>query len=63
MIAVRDQEVAASTVGINVAGVKVGSFALSAAYAGVAGALSVMVAPGWPTPPTRSPSSSSPSSS
>jgi branched-chain amino acid transport system permease protein len=43
MIAVRDQEVAASTVGINVAGVKIGSFALSAAYAGVAGALSVMV--------------------
>lgn len=43
MIAVRDQEVAASTVGVNVAGVKVASFALSAAYAGVAGSLSVMV--------------------
>ncbi|MBX3284158.1 MAG: branched-chain amino acid ABC transporter permease [Actinobacteria bacterium] len=43
MIAVRDQEVAASTVGINVAAVKISSFALSAAYAGVAGALSVMV--------------------
>jgi branched-chain amino acid transport system permease protein len=43
MIAVRDQEVAASTVGVNVAGVKVASFALSAAYAGVAGALSVLV--------------------
>lgn len=43
MIAVRDQEVAASTVGINVAAVKVGSFALSAAYAGVAGSLSVLV--------------------
>ncbi|CAN5796563.1 branched-chain amino acid ABC transporter permease [soil metagenome] len=43
MIAVRDQEVAASTVGINVAGVKVASFALSAAYAGVAGSLSVLV--------------------
>jgi branched-chain amino acid transport system permease protein len=43
MIAVRDQEVAASTVGINVAQVKVASFALSAAYAGVAGSLSVLV--------------------
>ena len=36
MIAVRDQEVAASTVGISVANVKVWSFALSAAYAGLA---------------------------
>ena len=43
MIAVRDQEVAASTVGVNVAGVKVASFAISAAYAGVAGSLSVLV--------------------
>ncbi|MCB1030414.1 MAG: branched-chain amino acid ABC transporter permease [Acidimicrobiales bacterium] len=43
MIAVRDQEIAASTVGINIAGVKVTTFALSAAYAGVAGSLSVMV--------------------
>jgi branched-chain amino acid transport system permease protein len=43
MIAVRDQEVAASTVGVNVAGVKVASFAISAAYAGIAGSLSVMV--------------------
>jgi len=43
MIAVRDQEVAASTVGIDVARVKVASFALSAAYAGVAGSLSVLV--------------------
>jgi branched-chain amino acid transport system permease protein len=43
MIAVRDQETAASTVGVNVAGVKVTTFALSAAYAGVAGSLSVMV--------------------
>lgn len=43
IIAVRDQEVAASTVGVNVAGVKVASFALSAAYAGVAGSLSVLV--------------------
>lgn len=43
MIAVRDQEVAASTVGVNVSGVKVASFAISAAYAGVAGSLSVVV--------------------
>lgn len=43
IIAVRDQEVAASTVGVDVARVKVGTFALSAAYAGVAGSLSVMV--------------------
>jgi branched-chain amino acid transport system permease protein len=43
MIAVRDQEVAASTAGVNVAQVKVASFALSAAYAGVAGSLSVLV--------------------
>jgi branched-chain amino acid transport system permease protein len=43
MVAVRDQELAAATVGVNLAGVKVGTFALSAAYAGVAGSLSVMV--------------------
>lgn len=43
MVAVRDQELAASTVGINLARIKVGTFALSAAYAGVAGSLSVMV--------------------
>lgn len=43
MIAVRDQEVAASTAGVNVAKVKVASFAISAAYAGVAGSLSVLV--------------------
>ncbi|HEU5151951.1 MAG TPA: branched-chain amino acid ABC transporter permease [Iamia sp.] len=43
MVAVRDQEVAASTVGVHLARVKVGAFALSAAYAGVAGSLSVMV--------------------
>ena len=43
MIAVRDQEVAASTVGVNVAGVKVTTFAISAAYAGVAGSLSVLI--------------------
>lgn len=43
MIAVRDQEIAASTVGVNVAGVKVTTFAISAAYAGVAGSLSVLI--------------------
>ncbi len=43
MIAVRDQEVAASTVGIGVASVKVWSFALSAAYAGLAGAMSTYI--------------------
>jgi branched-chain amino acid transport system permease protein len=43
MIAVRDQETAASTVGVDVARVKVTTFALSAAYAGVAGSLSVLV--------------------
>jgi branched-chain amino acid transport system permease protein len=43
IIAVRDQEVAASTVGINVASIKVSSFALSAAYAGLAGAMSTYV--------------------
>jgi len=43
MIATRDQELAAATVGVNVARVKVATFALSAAYAGVAGSLSVMI--------------------
>ena len=43
MIAVRDQEVAASTVGVNVSGVKVASFAISAAYAGLAGAMSTYI--------------------
>jgi branched-chain amino acid transport system permease protein len=43
MIAVRDQELAASTLGIDIARVKVLTFALSAAYAGIAGSLSVMV--------------------
>ena len=43
IIATRDREIAASTVGVNLAGVKVGTFAISAAYAGVAGSLSVMV--------------------
>jgi branched-chain amino acid transport system permease protein len=43
MTAVRDQELAATTVGVNLAGTKVGTFAISAAYAGVAGSLSVMI--------------------
>ena len=43
MIAVRDQEIAATTVGVNLAGTKVATFAVSAAYAGVAGSLSVLV--------------------
>lgn len=43
IIAVRDQELAASTVGIGVAGVKVSTFALSAAYAGLAGAMSTFI--------------------
>jgi branched-chain amino acid transport system permease protein len=43
MIAVRDQEIAATTVGVGLAGTKVATFAISAAYAGVAGSLSVMV--------------------
>ena len=43
MIAVRDQEIAATTVGVNLAGTKVATFAISAAYAGVAGSLSVLV--------------------
>jgi branched-chain amino acid transport system permease protein len=43
MVAVRDQELAAATVGVNLSGVKVATFGLSAAYAGVAGSLSVMI--------------------
>jgi branched-chain amino acid transport system permease protein len=43
MVACRDQELAATTVGVNLAGVKIGTFAISAAYAGLAGSLSVMV--------------------
>lgn len=43
MVAVRDQEIAATTVGVNLAATKVGTFAISAAYAGIAGSLSVMV--------------------
>lgn len=44
LIAVRDHEAAAETVGIDLARVKVSAFALSAAYAGLAGSLSVLVA-------------------
>ncbi len=43
LIAVRDHEAAAETVGINVARVKVLAFAVSALYAGVAGSCSVLV--------------------
>lgn len=43
LIAVRDHEAAATTVGVNLAHTKVSAFALSAAYAGIAGALSVQV--------------------
>lgn len=43
MVACRDQEAAATTSGVNLAATKVWTFALSAAYAGVAGSLSVMV--------------------
>lgn len=43
LIAVRDQEVAATTAGINVAATKITAFAISAAYCGLAGSLSVLV--------------------
>lgn len=43
LIAVRDHEAAATTVGVDLARTKVLAFALSALYAGVAGALSVQV--------------------
>jgi branched-chain amino acid transport system permease protein len=43
LIAVRDHESAAETVGINIARVKVTAFALSALYAGIAGSCSVLV--------------------
>jgi branched-chain amino acid transport system permease protein len=44
LIAVRDHESAAASVGINLANTKVLAFALSALYAGVAGSLSVLYA-------------------
>lgn len=43
LVAVRDHEAAAATLGINPAVVKLGAFGVSAAYAGVAGSLSVLV--------------------
>jgi branched-chain amino acid transport system permease protein len=43
MVAVRDQELAAVTVGVGLRRTKITSFAISAAYAGIAGSLSVMV--------------------
>jgi branched-chain amino acid transport system permease protein len=43
LIAVRDHEAAAETVGINLARTKVSAFALSALYAGIAGSLSILV--------------------
>ena len=43
LIAVRDHESAAETVGINIAQVKVLAFAISALYAGIAGSCSVLV--------------------
>lgn len=43
LIAVRDHEAAATSVGINIARTKVLAFALSAMYAGIAGSLSVLV--------------------
>lgn len=43
LIAVRDHEAAATTVGINLPAVKVSAFALSAMYAAVAGSLAVLV--------------------
>ena len=43
LIAVRDHEAAAASVGVNLARTKVLAFALSALYAGIAGSLSVLV--------------------
>jgi branched-chain amino acid transport system permease protein len=43
LVAVREHEAAASTVGIDPARVKVSAFAISAAYAGLAGSLAVMI--------------------
>ena len=43
MVAVREQELAAATVGVNLSATKLWVFALSASYAGLAGALSVMI--------------------
>lgn len=43
LLAVRDHDAAASTIGIDIARIKVGSFAISALYAGIAGSVGVMV--------------------
>jgi branched-chain amino acid transport system permease protein len=43
LVAVRDHEAAASILGMNVARVKVSAFAISAAYAAVAGSISVLI--------------------
>lgn len=43
LVAVRDHEAAAETVGIDLARVKISAFAVSALYAGIAGSLSVLV--------------------
>lgn len=43
LLAVRDHDAAASTIGIDIARVKVGAFAISALYAGIAGSVAVMV--------------------
>lgn len=43
LVAVRDHETAATTLGVNPASVKVSAFAISAVYAGIAGSLSVLI--------------------
>lgn len=43
LLAVRDHDAAASTIGIDLARIKVGAFAISALYAGIAGSVGVMV--------------------
>jgi len=43
LLAVRDHDAAASTIGIDTARIKVGAFAISALYAGIAGSVGVMV--------------------
>jgi branched-chain amino acid transport system permease protein len=63
LIAVRDHEPAAATVGIDLARVKVSAFAISALYAGVAGALSVQITGLANSRPSGSRSSSSSRSS
>lgn len=50
LIAIRDNEIAATTQGVNLATFKVGAFAISSAYAGVAGALFVFAIGGFVAP-------------